>query len=204
LDIHFFKTSDGVSLSKVITIFGTKWSFPLALGHFGSEASFLLGDYGFFVGDGVALGTGSETMARLNDGGGLGYGDSRILAEVGMFWDGDGAFSYDDGGLGWCSLGSKVAYLSIAFGASWDGGDAGCCTPPSASSRNGIDGIRSFNLMCHRGHKMNLLTASEFLDTLMELAGEQWSCICCIFLLQHIFLQVGSCFDSIYSLILAW
>jgi hypothetical protein len=57
-------------------------------------------------------------MARLNDGGGLGFGDSHILAEVGMFWDGDGAFSYDDGGLGWCSLGSKAAYLSIEFGAS--------------------------------------------------------------------------------------
>ena len=60
--------------------------FTLASGPLGfDEASFLLGDGGFLVGDVVCgLGRGSETVWRLNDGGGLGSGDGGASRDGGV------------------------------------------------------------------------------------------------------------------------
>lgn len=69
-----------------------------------NEASFFLRDGGFFVGDGCGLmSTGSKTVARLNDGDGLGSGDGGALLDGGFrdaeFGSSDGG-ALSDGGFG--------------------------------------------------------------------------------------------------------
>jgi hypothetical protein len=63
----------------------------------------------------------------------------------------------DGSGLGICSLGFEIVYLSIDIGAFLVYGDSACDSSPSINPINAINRIRSINLMSHLGHRMNLM-----------------------------------------------
>ena len=58
----------------------------------------------------------------------------------------------------------------------------------------------TWKLLCMSGRPHYLPYVPLFMESLVE----QERCICCILLLHHVFVQVGSHYDSIYRPIRAW